>query len=180
MDALLCQVHSSHGSSAPNKHAGLMLTVLKAYTEVEDLDWRVDDEAFREKMAATGCKMWGGMDVQLYQEVCAGKLRRKVPGGRSEPVGASGRRGLKWSGGERRAGECWQFRSAGMCWFGDDCRFEHDRGQDHGPPNKVQAMHGERLPSTRNKPILNTEHDYVVMCSPHERVAMMPGGIARE
>ena len=113
MDALLCQVHSSHGSSAPNKHAGLMLTVLKAYTEVEDSDWRVDDEAFREKMAATGCKMWGGMDVQLYQEVCAGKLRRKAPGGRSEPVGASGRRGLKQSGGERRAGECWQFRSAG-------------------------------------------------------------------
>ena len=139
---------AAHPTSTPGFMAH-MLTVLKAYTEVEDPAWRVYDEAFREKMAATGCKTWGGMDVQLYQEVCAGKLRRKAPGVRSEPGGANGRGGLRRSGGERRAGECWQFRSAGTCRFGDDCRFEHDRGQDHGPPNKVQAMRrGYAAPGT--------------------------------
>ena len=70
---------AAHPTSTPGFMAH-MLTVLKAYTEVEDPARRVYDEAFREKMAATGCKTWGGMDVQLYQEVCAGKLRRKAPG----------------------------------------------------------------------------------------------------
>ena len=63
---------AAHPTSTPGFMAH-MLTVLKAYTEVEDPAWRLYDEAFREKMAATGCKTWGGMDVQLH-----------VPGGAPE------------------------------------------------------------------------------------------------
>lgn len=61
----------NHPNSMPGFMAHMltvhMLTVLKAYTEVEDPAWRQYDDAFREKMAATGCKLWEGMDTQLYR-----------------------------------------------------------------------------------------------------------------
>ena len=50
-----------------------LLTVLRAYTEVEHPAWRLYDIAYRKKMAATGRKIWSGMDVQIYQEVCGGR-----------------------------------------------------------------------------------------------------------
>ena len=46
-----------------------VLTVVKAFVKVEELAWRLYDEAFREKMAATGIRKWNGMDMGLYQEV---------------------------------------------------------------------------------------------------------------
>ena len=150
---------AAHPTSTPGFMAH-MLTVLKAYTEVEDPAWWVYDEAFREKMAATGCKTWGGMDVQLYQEVCAGKLRRKAPGVRSERGGASGRGGLRRSGG----GGSGEQESAGS----SDQQGHADSGMTAGSsmtgdrtmaPPQQSASHAERLRSTRNKPILNTEHD---------------------
>lgn len=58
-------------SKFPECTAGFMshlLTVLKAYVEVEDPAWCMYDVAFREKMAAIGSRAWVGMDVQLYQE----------------------------------------------------------------------------------------------------------------
>ena len=89
----------------------------------------------------------------MYQE----ELRRKAPGVQSERGGASGRGGLRRSGGgERRAGECWLFRSVGTCRFGDDCRFEHDRGQDHGPPPQQSSSHAERR--TQHQEQTNTEY----------------------
>ena len=50
----------------PSSTPGLMshmLVVMKAASDMEGLAWRLYDEAFREKMAATGVKEWEGMDV---------------------------------------------------------------------------------------------------------------------
>ena len=55
-----------------------LLTVLKAYMKVEDLAWRLCDEACREKMALTGVKLWPGMGVLVYQEVCGGRPLKTV------------------------------------------------------------------------------------------------------
>ena len=62
--------------------------------EVEEPAWRIYDVVFREKMAAMGIRKWKGMDVQLYQEVCGGRARKRLQesgssgftGGRSGPV----------------------------------------------------------------------------------------------
>ena len=57
------------------------LIVLRAYKEVEDPAWHRYDEAYREKMAATGTKMWVGMDVvTLHQQFCGGQPRKRTPG----------------------------------------------------------------------------------------------------
>ena len=55
-----------------------LLMVLKAYMEVEDPVWRLYDETYQEKMALTGVKLWPGMDVLVYQEVCGGRPRKTV------------------------------------------------------------------------------------------------------
>lgn len=112
-----------------------MITVMKAYTEVEDPAWRIYDEAFREKMAATGCKLWQGMDVQLYQEVCAGRLRKRQQG---ESPGNSGRSGMKRAGEERQPSVCWQY-NAGGCRFGATCKFAHSCGTCYGPHPKLHC-----------------------------------------
>ena len=52
-----------------------LVTVLKAFSEVEGTAWRDYDIAFREKMAATGNRKWTGMDVLLYQELCGTRPR---------------------------------------------------------------------------------------------------------
>ena len=76
-----------------------MLTVLKAYGEVENPAGRLYDEMYREKMASTGVKQWPGMDVQVYQEV-----------------------GTRTVGGIKQAGVCWQFNQ-GSCSYGKSCKF---------------------------------------------------------
>ena len=38
-----------------------LVTVVKAYLEVEEPVWHLYDEAYREKMVATGVKQWKGM-----------------------------------------------------------------------------------------------------------------------
>lgn len=99
-----------------------MLTVFKAYTEVEDPAWRMYDEVYREKMAATSCRRWSGMDVQLYQEVCAGRLRSKMP---ATPVEAMAGAGAKRPRDEKRPVVCWQFNLGGVCSYGKACKFPH-------------------------------------------------------
>lgn len=95
-----------------------MLTVFKAYEEVEDPAWRLYDEAFREKMASTGARLWPGMDVQIYQEVCGGRPRKKV----GSPQQEGKRVGL--TAATKRPGVCWQFNE-GVCTYGKACRFPH-------------------------------------------------------
>ena len=95
-----------------------MLTVLKAYGEVEDPAWCLYDEMYREKMASTGVKQWPGMDVQVYQEMCAGRPRKRGMGLPSESKGTG------TAGGIKRAGVCWQFNQ-GSCSYGKSCKFPH-------------------------------------------------------
>lgn len=131
---------AAYPTSMPGFMAHLV-TVLKAYTEVEDPAWRLYDEAFREKMAATGCKLWEGMDIQVYQEVCAGRLRRKVPAAQvGESSGNGVRGGMKRAWEERRPGPavCWQFNT-GACRYGTSCRFAHSCGICFGPHPKFRC-----------------------------------------
>ena len=99
-----------------------MVTVLKAYVEVEDPAWRLYDETFREKMVATGCRVWTGMDVPLYQEVCAGRLRRSRSAAPVEQRGAVKRPRVE--GKSPGQGVCWQYNT-GYCKYGPTCIFRH-------------------------------------------------------
>ena len=112
-----CRYTAAMASVHPKCTLGFMshiLTVLKAYVEVEDPAWRLYDVSFREKMAATGVKSWKGMDVQLYQEICGAKLRKR------QLESGSGRivedKGFK---------VCWKFNNDGGCKFGSNCKFPH-------------------------------------------------------
>ena len=94
-----------------------LLTVLKAFNEVEHPAWREYDEAYREKMASTGNKSWSGMDVTLYQELCASRQKqRSVPTERRETP--KGKRPL--SGREH---VCWLFNDS-VCTH-NPCKFPH-------------------------------------------------------
>ena len=110
----------------PDSTPGLMshlLTVLRAYSEVEDPAWRLYDIAYREKMAAMGQTIWSGMDVQIYQEVCEGRPRRRaIPQG--EARGATGATSTRRLTDARRPAVCWQFNEGG-CTFGRACKFPH-------------------------------------------------------
>ena len=55
----------------PDCTPGLMshrLTVLRAYSEVEDPAWQLNDIAYRKKMAAMGQKMWSGMEYRYTRK----------------------------------------------------------------------------------------------------------------
>jgi hypothetical protein len=114
------------------------VTVVKAYTEAEDPAWRLYDEAYREKMAATGCREWKGMDVQLYQSVCAGRYRRvaiaKAQSWVDKPV-----TGTKRPRNEGGPGVCWQFNN-GRCAYGQTCKFTHACGICRGPHPRVRCV----------------------------------------
>ena len=99
-----------------------MITVLKAYAEVEEPAWWEYDEAFREKMASTGNRSWKGMDVSLYQELCGSRPRRKTV---ALSKGA-GKAALGKRTGEikRKAHVCWLFNE-GECTYGARCKFPH-------------------------------------------------------
>ena len=52
----------------PEAVAGMvshLLVVVKAYLEVEEPGWR-------QKMAATGLRLWKEVDVHVFQETCGG------------------------------------------------------------------------------------------------------------
>ena len=111
-----------------------LLTVLKAYSEVEEPAWRLYDIAYLEKMAAMGLKSWLGMDVKLYQEVCGGcPCRTAVP--QADPKGAG------WTGSQKRPLEgrrpavCWQFNDGGCTLEGDASSFTPVRSVGAVTPN---------------------------------------------
>lgn len=124
-----------------------LVTVLKAYTEAEEPAWRLYDEAFREKMAATGCREWPGMDIHLYQEVCMSRLRRgrhleptvlgtgtSAAGGKN--VGGASA-GVKRPRTEEQLQVCWLFNS-GRCHF-KQCKFTHVCSFCQGPHPKMRC-----------------------------------------
>jgi len=113
-----------------------MLAVLKAYVEVEDPAWRLYNEVYQEKMVATECRHWTGMDVQLYQEVCAGRLHKKLTGQLGEPLmpGPVNKRPRE----ERRLPVCWQFNT-GRCSYGTSCKFLHACEGCYGPHRRSQC-----------------------------------------
>ena len=102
-----------------------MITVLKAYAEVEEPAWWEYDEAFCEKMASTGKRSWKGMDVSLYQELCGSRPRRRAPMPLADTKG-TGKTALGKRPGEskRKAHVCWLFNE-GECTYGARCKFPH-------------------------------------------------------
>ena len=66
------------------------------------------NEAFREKMAATGEREWKGMDIGLYQEICWGTSL----GWQKELMGG---KGVKRPTDAKRAKVCWEFNEKGWC-----------------------------------------------------------------
>ena len=109
----------------PGSMPGMMshlLVVVRAASEVEGTAWRMYDEAFREKMAAKGIKEWEGMDVQLYQELCGGRLRKVV--GQVKDGKVSSVSGVKRVGQEKRPAVCWLFNE-GKCVYSAKCKFPH-------------------------------------------------------
>ena len=109
--------------SFPASMAGFMshmLVVLKAFKEIEEPGWRLYDEAFREKMAATGSRRWKGMDVQVYQETCGSLPRRCMISWRETQQGRVLKRPLSSS----HQKICWSFND-GICSFGTTCKFHH-------------------------------------------------------
>lgn len=101
-----------------------MLTVMKAFSEVEEPAWRLYDEAYREKMASTGNRAWLGMDVALYQELCGSRPRRKLVEPAVDSKGPSRSLGKKRPSGGQKSLVCWQFND-GDCSFGKACKFPH-------------------------------------------------------
>jgi len=93
-----------------------MLTVFRAYREVEDPAWRLYDEAFRDKMASTGVRIWLGMDVKVYQEICGGRPRKGAGRPDAEGKVMSSSVGMKRLIEGRRPLVCWQFNE-GVCSY---------------------------------------------------------------
>ena len=95
-----------------------LLIVLKVFNEVEHPAWREYDEAYREKMAATGNKSWAGMDVALYQEICGSRQKQRTTLKREMTRGAGGKRPA--SGHDY---VCWLYND-GTCTH-NSCKFPH-------------------------------------------------------
>lgn len=96
------------------------------------------DEAFRDKMAATGVKEWAGMEVQLYQEICVGRPRRVV--GRFQEGKEAGK---SW-GQEKRSAVCWLFNE-GRCSYAAKCKFPHVCEMCGGGHPKTHCAEPKRL-----------------------------------
>lgn len=116
-----------------------LLIVIKAFNEVEHPAWREYDEAYREKMASTGAKSWSGMDVALYQELCASRQklrtpqmeRKEVPKGLGVKRPASGRGNV-----------CWLYNDS-RCVH-NPCKFPHVCELCRGNhPKRLCTRHGE-------------------------------------
>ena len=115
-----------------------MLTVFRAYREVEDPAWRLYNEAFRDKMASTGVRIWLGMDVKVYQEICGGRPRKGAGRPDAEGKVMSSSVGMKRPIEGRRPLVCWQFNE-GVCSYGLKCKFPHVGEKCRGQHSKKQC-----------------------------------------
>jgi len=115
-----------------------MLTVFRAYREVEDRVWRLNDEAFRDKMASTGVRIWLGMEVKVYQEICGGRPRKGAGRPDAEGKMMSSSVGTKKPIAGRRPLVCWQFNK-GVCSYGLKCKFAHVCETCQGQYSKKQC-----------------------------------------
>ena len=116
-------LHCCNVQTLPECTSGFMshlLIVLKAFNEVEHPAWREYDEAYREKMTSTGEKIWSGMDVALYQELCASRQKLRTPQTEKKemPKGTAGK--CPMSG---RGNVCWLYNDS-LCTH-TPCKFLH-------------------------------------------------------
>ena len=118
-----------------------MLIVMRAQREYEEPAWRLYDEAFRDKAAATGNRKWSQIDTHIYNQIFTGRARKRLLCSHCSaathdteecPTVRSQR---KWRVEETsfgrledipkgRKGICWDFND-GACKYGDKCRFRH-------------------------------------------------------
>ena len=117
-----------------------MLIVLWAQREYKEPAWRLYDEAFRDKAAATGNRKWSQIDIHICNQIFTCRARKRLlcthctatheteecptvqprwkrrveepTFGRLEEI-PKGRKGI-----------CWDFNN-GACRYGDKCRFCH-------------------------------------------------------
>ena len=120
-----------------------LVTVVKAYLEVEEPVWRLYDEVYREKMAATGVKQWKGMDIGLYQEICGGRRRKWSSGTKKTERASSARPGTRRV--TKRSRVCWDFNERGSCGYGRNCKFAHECSACGGNHPKFRCTEDGRI-----------------------------------
>ena len=123
---------------------GHLLVVVKAYLEVEKPGWRLYDEAFWEKMAATGVRLWKGVDVQVFQGTCGGLVRSVKSGGKSVKC-----RGVKRVLRDEIQGTCWLFNE-GTYRFGTTCKLAHKCALGGGPHRRMNCSRGGEEKRAKN------------------------------
>ena len=126
---------SKHHTDCTPGFMSHLLTVLKAFNEVEHPAWREYDEAYREKMAN---KTWSGMDVTLYQELCGSRQKQRSMERRETP---KGKRPL--SG---RDHVCWLFNDS-VCPH-SPCKFPHvcELCRGNHPKRQCARRGGSNIP----------------------------------
>ena len=101
---------SRHHPECTSGFLSHLLIVLKAFYEVEHPAWREYDEVYREKMVSTGERAWLGMDVALYQKLCASRQKLRSPQTERKEA-PMGKRPMSGRG--------------NMCWLYNDSRCMH-------------------------------------------------------
>ncbi len=135
---------AKHHPEATPELLAYMLSIMRAQREFREPAWRLYDEAYCEKAAATGNRKWSQIDPLLYNQIFTGKAkemalcqhcqspahasdgcklgppRKKVAiaGEVSQPRGGESQRPNSASP------VCWQFNQ-GRCSFHPNCRFRH-------------------------------------------------------
>ena len=133
-------VAKKHSDMVPEMLA-YMLIVLRAQREYEEPAWRLYDEAFRDKAAATGNRKWSQIDTHIYNQIFTGRARKRVlcthcstathETEECPTVQPRRKRRVEEANFGRleeipkgRKGICWDFND-GACRYGDKCRFRH-------------------------------------------------------
>ena len=118
-----------------------VLIVLWAQREYEEPAWRLYDEAFQDKAAATGNRKWSQIDTHIYNQIFTGRARKRLlcthcstATHDTEECPAVQPRwkrrmeeaifGQLEEIPKGRKGVCWDFNDS-ACRYGDKCRFRH-------------------------------------------------------
>ncbi len=130
-----------------------MLTTMRAQREYEEPAWRVYDQAYHDKAAATGNRKWSQVDTHLFNQIFTGRARQTalyghcgVAGHAGDACPSSGATSTKkvavsaapfhgmqpksvGAQGTKRGSDdiCWSFNKpqSGVCRFGTLCKFRH-------------------------------------------------------